>query len=64
MSERDVKCPAETTGVIGGCRFCIYIPGGASDLCVTKANQYDRQRGRGGEAVTPPPKQEVATVKK
>lgn len=42
MQERDVLCPAETRGAIGACRFCIYLPGGASHLCITKFEQYRR----------------------
>jgi len=36
MSKNDkdsLSCPAMTRG-IAGCRFCIFIPGGASQLCL------------------------------
>lgn len=39
MRER-LYCPADTRGEIGACHFCIYIPGGASELCVVKVTQY------------------------
>lgn len=45
MSKREGEpvCPAEQYGIIGACRFCIYLPGGgASVLCVTKVRQFER----------------------
>lgn len=46
MSKNDkvsLNCPAMTRGV-AGCRFCIFIPGGASNLCMKMIEVGRKQR--------------------
>jgi hypothetical protein len=36
-------CPALVEGRVAGCKFCIWQPGGPSDLCLEKLEDYEEK---------------------
>jgi hypothetical protein len=46
----ELLCPADSRGTMGGCRFCQYIGGGPSDLCVKKVENFRARERRAAGA--------------
>ena len=42
----DLNCPAQTRGIIGTCRFCIFVSGGPSALCLKLAERHNREQAQ------------------
>ncbi len=40
----ELNCPAQTHGNIAGCRFCIFIGGGPSPLCIRMVERYRKEK--------------------